>query len=109
MKILRAMLIMVVFISLCFFAIVTEDSSGGDSSEALFQENCASCHAKGGNIIKPDQPLKGSPGMKRFEVFLPWIRNPKPPMPPFPPSTISDQQAKELYDYILRESESTWK
>jgi mono/diheme cytochrome c family protein len=47
--------------------------------------------------------------MQRFEVFLSWIRNPKPPMPPFPPSTISDQQAKELYDYIQRESKGAWK
>jgi cytochrome c6 len=106
---MRVMLIMVVFISLCVFAIVSRDSAGGGSSETVFLENCASCHAKGGNIIKPDQPLKGSPGMQRFEVFLSWIRNPKPPMPPFPPSTISDQQAKELYDYIQRESKGAWK
>jgi mono/diheme cytochrome c family protein len=53
--------------------------------------------------------LKGAQTLNTFEAFLSWIRQPDQPMPPFPPSTISDQQAKALYDYILKEEKDAWK
>ena len=98
-------------IMVCSFVLagVTQDSAQGGAGEAVFQRNCAGCHANGGNVIKPAKPLKGAPAMQKFDTFLAWIRNPAQPMPVFSTSKISDQQAKELYDYILKATASAWK
>jgi cytochrome c6 len=83
--------------------------TGAASGELLFKQNCAACHANGGNIINPKLPLKGSPVLKTFASFLSQVRKPQQPMPAFPPSTISDAQAKGLYDYILNQEKGGWK
>jgi len=72
----------------------------------VFNENCASCHPKGGNIVDPGLPLLNSAYTRDPAIFLTFIRNPKRPdgssgaMPAFNPKMISDQQADELYKYI---------
>ncbi|MEJ2164733.1 MAG: c-type cytochrome [Desulfobacterales bacterium] len=72
----------------------------------VFSANCAGCHPHGGNVIKPNLPLRSAPQLAEFKSFEDFIRDPKlpdgskGPMPAFPPSKISDQQAKELYEYI---------
>jgi hypothetical protein len=68
--------------------------------EWKFREHCSSCHPDGGNIIRTDMPLRGAPMLGDFTVFLSLIRNATPPMPDFDPSKITDEEAKELYDYI---------
>ena len=77
----------------------------------LFDNNCKSCHPKGGNIMAPDRPLRGSPKLADFETFLAFIRNPGMPdgpkglMPAFSQTQISDSQARELYRYLISEQE----
>jgi len=72
----------------------------------VFAANCKGCHPHGGNIIKPNLPLRSAPQLAEFKGFEDFIRTPKMPdgsagvMPAFPPSKISDQQARELYEYI---------
>lgn len=72
----------------------------------VFSANCAGCHPHGGNIIKPNLPLRNAPQLAEFKSFEDFIRDPKMPdgsagvMPAFAQSKISDQQARELYEYI---------
>jgi hypothetical protein len=76
------------------------------SGEEIYAGNCRSCHAQGGNTIYPNLPLRGSPQLADFSTFLAYIRNPtmpngsRGPMPAFSPERISDDQAKDLYQYI---------
>jgi len=88
---------------------LTQDSAPGGPGEVLFKDNCMGCHFGGGNAINPNKPLKGAPNLKSFETFLTWIRNPVQPMPAYPPAKISDEQAKKLYDYILKQEKGGWK
>jgi len=69
--------------------------------EKIFMAHCNACHADGGNKIKPDQPLRGSPDLKSFDTFLSQIRHPETPMPTFTELQISDKDAKKLYDYVI--------
>lgn len=73
------------------------------AGEAVFQQNCSVCHPDGGNLIKPDKPIKGSTKLKNLKTFIGYIRSPYSPMPAFPASKISDQKAQELYDYIVKD------
>jgi uncharacterized membrane protein len=73
----------------------------------VFSANCKGCHPNGGNILKPNLPLRSAPQLAEFKSFEGFIRDPKMPdgsagaMPAFAPAKISDQQAKELYNYIV--------
>jgi uncharacterized membrane protein len=69
--------------------------------EQIFQERCSSCHPHGGNVIKPQLPIITSPKLKDLATFTGHIRHPISPMPAFPPAQVSDQQADELYRYIV--------
>jgi uncharacterized membrane protein len=70
------------------------------AGERIFLTNCSSCHPHGGNVLKPQVPLIGSPKLKDLKSFVGYIRKPIAPMPAFSPSRLSDQQADELYQYI---------
>jgi hypothetical protein len=72
----------------------------------IFNANCSSCHPNGGNTITPNLPLAGAPQLTDYDRFLAYIRHPilpngsPGPMPPFPPERISDEQARNLYQYL---------
>ncbi|MDD5169955.1 MAG: c-type cytochrome [Syntrophales bacterium] len=72
-----------------------------DVGAKIFAANCNICHANGGNKIKPDEPLRGSPDLRTFQTFLTQLRHPEVPMPTYTKAQISDKDAKELYDYIM--------
>jgi mono/diheme cytochrome c family protein len=73
----------------------------------IFRVNCSRCHADGGNLITPNLPLRGAPQLTNFDTFLAFIRNPRlpdgssGPMPPFSEERVSDEQARELYGYLV--------
>ena len=73
----------------------------------IFKGNCSGCHPHGGNIFAPNLPLNIAPQLSDFDTFRAFVRHPKMPdgsrgeMPDFPPTKISDQQARELYQYIV--------
>jgi cytochrome c6 len=77
--------------------------------EEEFNKNCSSCHPNGGNVIEPEDTIKGSPKLGDFKTFLSWIRKPVQPMPAFSASQISEERARQLYDYIVEASKSQWK
>jgi uncharacterized membrane protein len=74
----------------------------------LFNKTCKACHPGGGNAFKANFPLKSAPQLANFETFLGYIRNPKARdgsqtiMPPFPADKISEQQAREIYEYVVQ-------
>lgn len=72
------------------------------AGERIFLANCSVCHPHGGNVIKPTVPIINSPKLKDLKTFIKWIRHPVPPMPIFSPSKLSDQQADELYQYVVQ-------
>jgi uncharacterized membrane protein len=100
---------------LSFIAVVTLGYFGGklhhvkpaaaasrfEAGEKLFVSRCQNCHPGGGNVLEPAEPITGSKKLNNFKLFLGWIRDPEPPMPAFPPAKISDEQARQLYDYIV--------
>lgn len=73
------------------------------AGESVFQQRCSMCHPDGGNIVKPDKPIKGSSKLKDLKTFIGYIRSPYAPMPAFPSTEISDEKAQELYDYIVKD------
>jgi hypothetical protein len=56
----------------------------------------------------PEAIIIGSDNLTDFQTFLAWIRDPrldngqKGPMPEFLPQKISDPQAGQLYDYLIK-------
>jgi uncharacterized membrane protein len=76
-------------------------------SAEQFAKHCSSCHPKGGNVIKPNLPLRSAPQLADFSTFLAYVRSPKARdgsetvMPPFPAERLPEQQAREIYDYVV--------
>jgi uncharacterized membrane protein len=72
----------------------------------VFSANCQGCHPHGGNIVKPNLPLRSAPQLADFSSFKAFIGDPRlpdgsrGPMPAFSSKKISDQKARELYQYI---------
>nr|MDA8413452.1 cytochrome c [Desulfobacteraceae bacterium] len=60
---------------------------------------CASCHPNGGNIINPKETLKGIRDSKKITSK---IRKGGGGMPAFDAKAISDAEAKQLADYIIK-------
>jgi cytochrome c6 len=71
-------------------------SAGG---EAIFKAKCASCHPDGGNIIKPTVTLKGINDPIKITSK---IRKGGGGMPVFDVKALSDADAKQLADYIIK-------
>ena len=114
---------LVLVYSLCFMTVCALGYFGGQlvyagrspvapveyrSGQKLFENRCSGCHAHGGNSIMSDFPLRSAPELSSFAAFDSYIRQPTlpggaaGPMPTFSQHTISDQQARELYDYITQ-------
>jgi uncharacterized membrane protein len=76
-------------------------------SAEQFTKNCSSCHPNGGNVIKPNLPLRSAPQLTDFPTFLAYVRSPKARdgsetvMPPFPADRLTEEQGKEIYDYVV--------
>jgi len=73
----------------------------------IFKGNCSGCHPHGGNIIATNLPLTLAPQLADFDTFLAYVRHPKMPdgsqgeMPAFSSTKLSDQQVRDLYQYIV--------
>ena len=77
-------------------------------SSEQFKKLCIACHPGGGNSFKAQFPLRSAPQLIDFKTFLAYIRNPKARdgsqtiMPSFPASKLSEQQAREIYEYVIQ-------
>lgn len=77
--------------------------------QQVFLHNCVSCHVNGGNIIYPSLPLRTSPKLQSYQSFIAFVRQPTlrnglpGPMPVFSENKLSEQDAQQLYHYIVTE------
>ena len=92
--------------ALCIPAAYGHAKGKGESGKALFNKNCASCHANGGNVVNPKFGLhkkdREAHGVKTAKDIIGKMRNPGPGMPKFDKSAIPDRDAKKIADYIIK-------
>ncbi|HEX7523619.1 MAG TPA: c-type cytochrome [Candidatus Deferrimicrobium sp.] len=107
MKMSGKIVVLVVFVGLVLpaaglYAAEKKESDGAK----LFQQNCAACHPNGGNSVKPALTLskkdRDANGVKATNDIVGKMRNPGPGMTRFDAKTISDKDAKEIAEYILK-------
>ena len=73
----------------------------------IYRMECYRCHGQGGNLVYPSLPLRGAPQLADFNTFLEYIRHPtmpdgsQGPMPAFSAEKISDDQARDLHQYLI--------
>jgi mono/diheme cytochrome c family protein len=90
-----------------------QNSSAASSSdlrggEKLYAANCGGCHPNGGNVINSALPVVGAPELKNLNTFIQYNRNPLRPdgskgvMPALSKEKISDQEMKQIYEYITK-------
>lgn len=78
------------------------------AGEKIYMRNCSACHPFGGNIVNAKLSVMGAPELVDLKIFLLYLRDPKQPkpaialMPIVPPSKVSDEQAKQLFEYITK-------
>jgi len=73
---------------------------------AKFKEHCAVCHPDGGNIMNPKKTLhkkdRDANGIKNNADIVKTMRKPGPGMTTFDAKIISDKDAGEIAQYIVR-------
>jgi len=69
------------------------------NGEAIFKAKCASCHPDGGNVMKPNETIKG---LKDTKKIIAQVRKGGGGMPAFDAKSISDTDAKLLAGYIVK-------
>ncbi len=80
---------------------------GLQQGERLYAAHCAACHPNGGNVINPKLPVLNSPKLKDVDTFIKFNRNPISPegapggMPAFPKDKLSDNELKQIYEYLM--------
>jgi len=96
-------------LSLCVLATPGfSDTKKGEKIDAKheFEEHCASCHPKGGNIINAQKTLSkkalAANGIKTDKDIVAKMRNPGPGMTKFDAKAVNDKEAKAIADYILK-------
>jgi cytochrome c6 len=94
--------------SVCLLGVTAfaKEEAKADAGETLFKQHCAVCHPDGGNIINPKKTLhkkdREANGVKKAEDIVGKMRNPGPGMTKFDKKTISDKEAKEIAEYVLK-------
>lgn len=81
-------------------------SASDREGEALFKQHCVACHPNGGNIVNPKKTLS----KKDLQANNAWskegivkvIRNPGPGMLAFDQKTLSDKDAHEIAEYVMK-------
>lgn len=70
-----------------------------------FEEHCASCHPKGGNIVNPKKTLskkdRMANGVKSAKDIVGKMRKPGPGMTPFDAKAVPDNEAMAIANYII--------
>lgn len=73
--------------------------------KAKFEQMCAACHPKGGNVMKPEKSLGkkslASRGIKTEKDVVAKIRKPGPGMTAFDAKTLPENEANAVAKYIL--------
>jgi cytochrome c6 len=104
----KTIIMVIVTTALCSFLSVevSAEKAHGQSGAELFKTHCAVCHPDGGNIVNPDYTLRKKDrdkhNVKTASDIIAKMRNPGPGMTPFDKATISDDDAEEIAEYILK-------
>ena len=73
--------------------------------KAKFEQHCASCHPKGGNIVNAQKGLNkkalAANGIKSEKDIVAKMRNPGPGMTKFDAKAVPDTEATAIAKYIL--------
>ena len=69
------------------------------SGQDTFKQNCASCHADGGNIVNKKKPLKGSSTLASLDTFKQYLLKPTAPMIAYPKIANDPETLQALYTY----------
>jgi cytochrome c6 len=106
MKTLAKVGVLVASMCLVLPAVLNAAEKKEPAGEKLFQQHCAACHPGGGNIIKPAMTLHkkdlDAHGVKTAKDIVGKMRNPGPGMTRFDAKTVSDKDAQEIAEYILK-------
>lgn len=85
----------------------SEMQSGSD----IFNANCATCHAGGGNRLKLDKTLKlqhlKQNEMDTLEAVISQVKNGTPPMPAFK-NILSEAQTEAVSAFVLEKAKEGW-
>jgi cytochrome c6 len=105
----KALIVTAAMLSLSVFATPGfSDTKKGEKIDAKheFEEHCASCHPKGGNIVNAKKTLSkkslAADGIKTDKDIVAKMRNPGPGMTKFDEKAVSAKEAKAIADYILK-------
>lgn len=75
--------------------------NNGQSGEKIFKNNCAGCHLKGENLIKPNKPIIGSSKLTSALVLGQFLESPPPPMPKFKNIANKSDKLDALHSYLI--------
>ena len=85
--------------------------AGTASAGAVFDKNCASCHAGGGNIMNPDKTLSMDSlkknGADNVGAIKKIVKNGKAPMPGFG-SSLDAKQIDAVSKYVFDQAKKGW-
>ncbi|WP_225882657.1 cytochrome c6 PetJ [Thalassoporum mexicanum] len=100
---------------ICLFTcsiVFVQPSYAADAANGakLFSVNCASCHAKGRNLVIKNKTLQKDAletyGMYSIEKIVYQIGHGKNAMPAF--RKLSDQQMEDIATYVLQQADNGW-
>jgi cytochrome c6 len=98
--------IIAVLVAILMMALSGIDAFAADNGGALFKQHCAECHPDGGNVIVPGKTLHKKDlkknGVKTPDDIVNIMRNPGPGMTKFDAKTISDNDARLVAEYIMK-------
>ena len=108
-KLCSIALIMLTFLTLTFTppALAVETTDGAQ----IFAQNCASCHANGGNIIRRGKNLKKR-ALKwhkkdSVEAISALVKRGKYAMPAYA-DRMKENQIEAVAAYVLQQAENNW-
>ncbi|AFY57916.1 cytochrome c, mono- and diheme variants family [Rivularia sp. PCC 7116] len=107
-KILSILLLGVAIFSFAFNRPALADAAAGG---AVFNANCASCHAGGRNLVNAQKTLSKADlekyDMYSIEAITNQVTNGKNAMPAFK-GRLSDAQIQDVAAYVLSKAEAGW-
>ncbi len=110
-------LVLVLTIAFCLllqssFITIAQADSLVLSGEKVFEVHCAGCHVNGGNIIRRGKNLKMKAlhkyGYDSVDAIADIVTNGKNNMSAFG-DKLSEQEIKNVAQYVLQQAENNWK
>jgi cytochrome c6 len=106
MKMFRIVVLVPIALCLSVALAGAADAKGSKAGEELFKKHCSACHPEGGNIINPQKTLQKKDrianNIKSAKDIIGKMRKPGPGMTEFDKKAVSDKEAKEIAEYILK-------